>query len=979
MRGFNFLNLFIITSFLCIKAYSGGTTVKYYQDYTINDKYRYEGIHELSPEVASRILSFRFTLEDEQLVEIAYVEGNKPYSFTEDGVAVIKISYPEENLIESIYFNNQNQRTRFKDVAIMTFWYKLTFIRKSNYDVDRKLTRDKYGIYQYWLELNDQGQVIAKIGKDKKYNDILDNEQVYKTVYSYDVNGNNAYTAFLNKDGTFYNNQIKGYAIEKSIFDLAGNMVENRYYNANERPVNIPYFNCFSFKMEYDSANFLTETRYYDNHYKLTSHKDYNAAIITYSRNKYHQETSYIYRDTAENLTARKGFGFARAEVEHDSKGRVTKKLYYGPDNNLINIKHGYAIEVVDYDDRNSTVIYSRRDRNNQLIQYERDSYFYFEVDKYNTNNFLNRRYWLGKSMEPCNYNQDNFYEIEYSYTNNWKTVTQTFLDKYGRPQEDTSGVARIITMYNDKNFIEEYSFFNKYLEPVNTRDGNFAICKLQTDEAGTIISESFFGKQGEPTGYAGNGYHKLEYSNFSNEGFDFSLMTYLDVYQKPTQTSQNRFARRIRKCNDSGYLIEERWEDEKGNLKIPTDENYAQVIYSYDDQFRLIQTNYYDDQGTLANHKSDSSGYATSVNAYDENDHVYRSKLIDKDGKVIKSMYYPKSGNLFGIHGFELVKIQAYIAIGLLFITLLYFIFRVRAGFFKNQRAINYLIWICLYELLLTVLIIDKTSALLEQTLVFFLMDLSFLIIISLAFLNRRIIAALLFIVGIGGLLFLYFETTANYYRFNVWLIAVITPLFIVVAYLVINPMVIPWKKALFPFLSGVFLCAGIIYFRNPYTGDRWRNWEVEKIKSTDFLGQPERNSNYSAAISSVVTLDYKCEAGEFIFDAKARMNRFNSWKNVAMNQYLIDHEQTHFNITQIYTEILKRRLSEIENPCGLALKDLDKKVELLKSQIKKELSAEQLKYDYETEHGIFEEQQKFWISRTNQRLEGYGIRLSF
>jgi predicted secreted Zn-dependent protease len=81
-------------------------------------------------------------------------------------------------------------------------------------------------------------------------------------------------------------------------------------------------------------------------------------------------------------------------------------------------------------------------------------------------------------------------------------------------------------------------------------------------------------------------------------------------------------------------------------------------------------------------------------------------------------------------------------------------------------------------------------------------------------------------------------------------------------------------------------------------------------------------------------------------------------SWKKSSgLNDYMLQHEQTHFDITELYARILRKRLSEEIK----TIKDV-KKISSIGREITKQWEIEQNTYDDETDHSINKETQAEW-----------------
>lgn len=130
------------------------------------------------------------------------------------------------------------------------------------------------------------------------------------------------------------------------------------------------------------------------------------------------------------------------------------------------------------------------------------------------------------------------------------------------------------------------------------------------------------------------------------------------------------------------------------------------------------------------------------------------------------------------------------------------------------------------------------------------------------------------------------------------------------------------------------------------------------------DFQGIPQPFSSYEAEISSAIYLEYDSALGRHV--AYAGQNNVKSWAKRSPNTYLdyaLNHEQYHFNITELYA----RRLNEYidENPDGTLQLYL-----LRLGSLNIDLKRMQRQYDEETNHSLVYDKQRNWEYRIDSLL---------
>ncbi len=148
-------------------------------------------------------------------------------------------------------------------------------------------------------------------------------------------------------------------------------------------------------------------------------------------------------------------------------------------------------------------------------------------------------------------------------------------------------------------------------------------------------------------------------------------------------------------------------------------------------------------------------------------------------------------------------------------------------------------------------------------------------------------------------------------------------------------------------------------------WNANRKLNWE-------DFKGRPDKTTNLLAMTQAGIGYEVACNNGELKLKIYCYFNVNKSWTKEIDSDDLLQHEQLHFNITELYTRMLRKKLSELSDPCGKDIKLLDK----IYSNIFKACADRQDDYDRESEHSLNDEQQKIWtekIARELKEIEKY------
>lgn len=141
---------------------------------------------------------------------------------------------------------------------------------------------------------------------------------------------------------------------------------------------------------------------------------------------------------------------------------------------------------------------------------------------------------------------------------------------------------------------------------------------------------------------------------------------------------------------------------------------------------------------------------------------------------------------------------------------------------------------------------------------------------------------------------------------------------------------------------------------------------WESEeKLNWDQFLGEPDYfNTTYgdSAQAVSNLTIVMGLDSNNN-YTVNAVFNKNLSWYT-EQNDLLLQHEQGHFDLTEIYARVLRRKIEVNEGK-----NDFD--INLLYEEVIIELDSVSEKYDSETLHGSILVQQKKWNILIEEQLK--------
>lgn len=146
------------------------------------------------------------------------------------------------------------------------------------------------------------------------------------------------------------------------------------------------------------------------------------------------------------------------------------------------------------------------------------------------------------------------------------------------------------------------------------------------------------------------------------------------------------------------------------------------------------------------------------------------------------------------------------------------------------------------------------------------------------------------------------------------------------------------------------------------------WR--EGHRLDWADFQGDPDYdNYKVAAMTSSIIQFKHFCNGENLTSAAKAIFVKDESWVRAdATTEHYLEHEQMHFDITEIFARQLRKLLAENEYKC-YEVDELERQANIIFD----EWRASQLRYDRETSYSLNERGQRKWSHIVAENLDLY------
>lgn len=143
---------------------------------------------------------------------------------------------------------------------------------------------------------------------------------------------------------------------------------------------------------------------------------------------------------------------------------------------------------------------------------------------------------------------------------------------------------------------------------------------------------------------------------------------------------------------------------------------------------------------------------------------------------------------------------------------------------------------------------------------------------------------------------------------------------------------------------------------------------WDQRALTWADFKGSAPGSSKFIALTHSAIKLDFGGEGKNIWFTIESIFYPKKSWKKKGVDDHILKHEQGHFDITEIYSRVLRKTLSETKF----------KKYDTIGDEVQRIFNSnfnacEKLQdaYDKETDHSKIKDEQYRWNTKISSMLD--------
>jgi len=141
---------------------------------------------------------------------------------------------------------------------------------------------------------------------------------------------------------------------------------------------------------------------------------------------------------------------------------------------------------------------------------------------------------------------------------------------------------------------------------------------------------------------------------------------------------------------------------------------------------------------------------------------------------------------------------------------------------------------------------------------------------------------------------------------------------------------------------------------------------WTSRKLTWDDYLAKPSVSDEAAAITSTGIGVEYIVRNNQLSYKISCLFSKNKSWGRYR-SEYILSHEQGHFDITEIYARKLARAIEEYEFNPKTYKSDLNSIYKLLMTE--KEKYQEQ--YDHETDYSRDRINQGLWLQKIQSELD--------
>ena len=453
---------------------------------------------------ASRIV-FAYD-KDGRMSEQKYlgVDG-RPVLGRHDGAARITRAYdPAGNIVSEAYFGINDRPILRKDAdyarIVRTFDPEGQMLSQSYFGVNgQPILSGAAGVARMTLAYDENGQVIdeAYFGTDGK--PLPDRQTGATRIRSTFTRGLETQRLFVGGDGQPVDSLTLGAARVISTYDNRGNRTSASYFGTDGKPILSSVLGYASVRWKYDDRGNQTEEAYFGGTgapLALTS----NVASVHHAYDEAGHLIEEAFFNIAEQPTASREVGYARATWKYDNRGNPIEARYFKTDGSpMLNWVGGYARVTWTYDARGNRTGQSYFGVNGDpVIDWETNvARTAWSYDTHS--NVTDIRHFDSKGAPTMSWVKGYAHAVM-TYDAAGNLTEERYFGVEDSPLLNaTLGYWRVVITYDARGRETDESYFGPDNQPILSKSGAVAHIHYDYDERGNPIRWAFFGTDMKP------------------------------------------------------------------------------------------------------------------------------------------------------------------------------------------------------------------------------------------------------------------------------------------------------------------------------------------------------------------------------------------------------------------------------------------------------------------------------------------------
>lgn len=155
-------------------------------------------------------------------------------------------------------------------------------------------------------------------------------------------------------------------------------------------------------------------------------------------------------------------------------------------------------------------------------------------------------------------------------------------------------------------------------------------------------------------------------------------------------------------------------------------------------------------------------------------------------------------------------------------------------------------------------------------------------------------------------------------------------------------------------------------LFLLSPIEEDFIKWDESRKLTWDDFKAEPMKLGNTAAMTTTKLGFSYNVTNGKVTFKIDCRFDKNRSW-GLVKNDWILKHEQGHFDIAEIFARRLNKAVNEYQFNKTSFQRDLD----LIYKSVVNGKEVFQQQYDIETDHSRNKDKQEEWFGKIDAELK--------